>query len=371
MKQKKILIATKFFHPDITPRAFRAFELAREFARKGHEVVVITEKRNYNYDLIEREYKIKVKAIVNNHPPELKGNNVFIRTLRFGLNHFLLYPLIMLTKHFKTALMKEEGYDLLISIAFPYPVHFGVALAKKRNTKLTSTWVADCGDPFSGIEGTRLPFPYYYKTLEKWFSSKPDFITIPIQEARKAYLQSCQNKIRIIPQGFDFDIVRTLPKYTKTNKVTFAYAGSVGSSRLDPSKLLDYLTEIETDFKFIIYTKNKPFLSKYKELLREKLELRDYVPREQLLRELSAMDFLIHIETKSSVQKSSKLIDYTLINKPILPIKTKEVDRQRFNDFLQGNYSEGLKISNIEDYNIINVANQFLNLSIENKNIEC
>ncbi len=101
MKQKKILIATKFFNPDITPRAFRAFELAKEFARRGHLVTVLTEKRDFNYTNIELKNNFKVKATVKNHPKELKGMRWLERLIRFALDYFFLYPLIYLAKHFK------------------------------------------------------------------------------------------------------------------------------------------------------------------------------------------------------------------------------------------------------------------------------
>lgn len=38
----KILIVSRSYYPLNTPRSFRTTELAREFARSGHEVSVVT-----------------------------------------------------------------------------------------------------------------------------------------------------------------------------------------------------------------------------------------------------------------------------------------------------------------------------------------
>ncbi len=43
---------------------------------------------------------------------------------------------------------------------------------------------------------------------------KVNYITVPIEEAREAYYEEFRNKIRVIPQGFDFSDVQ-LAKYEK------------------------------------------------------------------------------------------------------------------------------------------------------------
>ena len=60
---KNILITTYFFYPEILPRAFRAFELAKEFAIRGHNVTVYIPNYEYDYSTIEYETGIKVIKI--------------------------------------------------------------------------------------------------------------------------------------------------------------------------------------------------------------------------------------------------------------------------------------------------------------------
>jgi hypothetical protein len=361
MKSKQILIVTRFFHPEITPRAFRAFELAKEFSRQGHKVTVLTTKKDYNYGQVQQKYGFTVKATVTKEPRDLQGGGL-IRVVRFALLHFFQYPFIRLTPFFKKALSLENGYDLLISVAYPYPVHFGVALAKAKNKTLTQTWIADCGDPFAGNQHGRLPYPFYYKWVENWFCKHVDYITIPIEGAKKAYPKKYHHKIRVIPQGFDFTEIT--PNYSESKNVipTFAYAGNLSPGLRDPRPLLEFLITIDRAFKFVIYTKNKSFLKPYKDQLKDKLQVKDFVPRKVLLKELGQMDFLLNLENKGTTQQPSKLIDYALLERPILSINPFDVDENKILDFLNANYDRALAIKNIEQYNIVNVVMDFLEI---------
>jgi len=62
MKAKKeILLVSNGFYPEISPRSYRATELAREFCRQGHKVVVISKYRDYDYSAFLDESKITLK----------------------------------------------------------------------------------------------------------------------------------------------------------------------------------------------------------------------------------------------------------------------------------------------------------------------
>ncbi len=357
---KKILIVTRYFYPDITPRAFRAYELAKEFSRQGHDVTVLTTKREFDYSYIEQRFGICVRAIAKSEPYQIQGGGLK-RVMRYILQWLFLYPSIFLTRSFKRSLKHEAGYDLLISIAHPFSVHFGVASAKINNKALCKTWVADCGDPFVGNGTARLPAPFYFHWLELWFCKKTDYISIPIVEAKPAYPSKYQNKLRVIPQGFDFS--ENNPNYEEGfNAVpTFAYAGMLGDTR-DPRGFLNFLCQLELDFKFIIYTMNYNLLEPYQKMLGKKLEVRCYIPRKELLDVLGKMDFLISFEVESKVQKSSKLIDYALVQRPVLSMKLPNIDKIGLKEFLVGNYEKQMKLDDIEQYNIKNVASDFIDL---------
>ena len=75
-----------------------------------------------------------------------------------------------------------------------------------------------------------------------------------------------------------------------------------------------------------------------------RIELRKYIPRENLLYELSKMDFLLNINNGTNVQTPSKLIDYALTQRPILSIDKGKLDTVLIEKFLQGDYSNSFII---------------------------
>jgi len=127
---------------------------------------------------------------------------------------------------------------------------------------------------------------------------------------------------------------------------------------------LKYLSLINIDFKFIIYTKQKELISEYEEILNGKIEIKNYIPRIDLIQDLSKMDFLINIQNGNKNDSPSKLIDYTLSTRPILNINSYSLNEKAIQKFLSGKYSNyNIALKDIDKYNIKNVTNQFLDLT--------
>ena len=362
MTQKKILIFSKYFFPQITPRAFRATELAIEFAKRGHTVTVLIETQNYDYSIFETQYSIKI--IPFSPVPYLITQKLgFIAKIINGLTFrlLLLHDLALIPNSYK-ALKQLGKFDLLISVAHPFAIHWTAALFTKRKGKIAATWVADCGDPFYNNPEKSHFLPFYFKLIENWFVKFPDYISIPVKNSIAAYPKKCLNKIRIIPQGFDFTAT-PVGKTVKNKNPVFIYAGSLFKKR-NPAFFLEYLSTLENqDFTFVIYTRNTEFLNDYIEILGKKMNVKDYIPREKLLEAIAKADFVIDFKNKKNLQIPSKLIDYALLGKPILSIATNDFSKKGFDQFLNGNYKNKMIIENIEQYNIKNVANKFLLLS--------
>ena len=70
---------------------------------------------------------------------------------------------------------------------------------------------------------------------------------------------------------------------------------------------------------------------------------------------------MVNFENAGSRQSPSKLIDYAIIDKPILSVKTGALDTQVVDEFLQGNYVNRLVVDP-EPYRIEKVARQFIEL---------
>lgn len=353
MQPIKIVIVSHVMYPVLSPRSFRTTELAKQLVRMGHDVTLYTVWNEFDYSAYEKETGIKLKNLGKANL--FIGNNI----LKKILNRLMAYPLIKLIPKVKRAIENENEFDFLITIAAPHSVHWGASFVKRKQFKC---WVADCGDPYM-----KNPFafhPFYFKWLEKRWCKKVNYITVPIEEAREAYYEEFRNKIRVIPQGFDFSDVQ-LAKYEKNKIPTFAYAGNLNKKGRDITSFLKYLATLSYDFKFVVYTKSFSFFRNFEDILKDKMELRNYIPRQSLLYELSKVDFLINVRNDFEVQSPSKLIDYSLAKRPILDISSNFNEHTVFNQFIQGDYTNQLVCPDVSRYDIKNVAESFIDLYVK------
>ena len=362
---KKILLVTNGFYPDISPRSFRATELAKEFARQGHDVTVLTHPRTGTEAYCQKNGIVfKDLGSLTWPIPVPKGSGIVLLFWRIITRFSALlfeYPFIQLVPLLKKALKGVEGYDALISVAVPYPIHWGVALVHTKKNPIAKVWIADCGDPYMGQENDTFKPPFYFGWVEKWFCRKADFITIPIEGAKNAYYKEFHNKIKIIPQGFSFPKLAT--KINKNKKITFAYAGNIGSYQHYALPFFSYLNSIQKDFLFIVYTREKHiYLNNINKNILEKCLFYDYKDRDLLIADLNEVDFLLHFPYKIEIQKSLKLVDYFYLSKPILSFVADEQSYNALDEFLDYNFSKQLDKCNVDDYHIENVAKQFLAL---------
>lgn len=382
MKSKKILLVCYRFYPEISPRSFRAFELSKELSGLGHEVTVLIPNNHYDYKEIMNKYdiniiKIKSGYLFNKNNKVIKNNSNLIEHLDNKKDTILLQLLKNIYKYFHPNgrkfeyfwplflyLKKEKTtYDLTISIAQPISTHLGVALGRLFNKSLTKVAVADYGDPFT-FNPNKKPL-FYYKYLEKFWLKFFDYVSIPITSAKDAFKYfDIENKIKVIPQGFNMEDIK-LKKYKKRDVPHFAYAGIFYEKIRDPRQLFDFLCTIDQDFRFVLYTVKNQLISPYVSRLGNKLIIKDFIPREECIYELSEYDFLINMQNVSSVQSPSKLIDYALTERPVFNFNQTSFDQKLFMEFMNGNYSFEFINNTIElnEYDIKNVTNNFLILS--------
>ncbi len=363
----KILLVSNGFYPEISPRSFRATELAKEFARQGYQVVVYSKYRNFDYSEFLNKHEITFKMWDKDRFPTVpnwkgKIGNILSRGLTRILSLLFEYPGIEDMFKVKNLLKNENGYNLMISFAVPFPVHWGVAWARTKKHPIANIWVADCGDPYMGVINDTFKKPFYFSYLEKSFLRKSDFTTIPKIELKARFNENYHQKIIEIPQGLNFDKVNfTQSVFVHNSIVSFAFAGIFMKNVRDPKELLDYLTTLKQDFRFYVFTSTPSFLEPYLKILEGKLVVSSFILRQDLITFLSKMDFLINIGYDPAVQVPSKLIDYALSGRPILNIKSQFI-AEDFDAFLSGDYKKKHIIEDFEKYNIKNVTNQFLNL---------
>lgn len=363
---KRILIISRYFHPEMSPRAHRTTELALELDRTGHEVEVALPDTNYDYSGFLKDTNIRLSFYgpVRQRPIKLGHSKLGILLSRIIfrlLNLAFEYPNGQLLFKVKRFLKGRGGYDMLISIAQPHPIHWGVAAARRANPDLTRIWVADCGDPFSGTKTDTFQKPAHLKRMENRSFNRADFITVPIPGAVPAYHPKFHSRIRIIPQGFQFKDLPLLELCPEKVTPCFAYSGAFIMGFRDPRNFLDYLLELDMDYRFYIFTRHGYMIQNYVERSKGRIILRDYVPRDTLISHLKSVDFLVNIDNNTSKHSPSKLIDYLQTGRPVLNIEN-QLNIAACNAFMKGDYSMKMDLPDMDEYHIKNVAQKFLSL---------
>ncbi|MAS52207.1 MAG: hypothetical protein CMD20_03275 [Flavobacteriales bacterium] len=365
----KIVIISQHIFPMQTPRAHRTTELMIELAKRGYDVTVYAVLGKYDYTLFQQETGIKIKAIpikwqLIPYSSDLEVRRTFLdKLLGKLLNSRFEFPEIEFKYRIFDVLKKETNIDVLISIADPHHIHWGVARAKEKLKELfPKKWIADCGDPFMMNNHTNDHLLKFEKE-ERFFCKNVDFITVPVEKAPDSYYPEYKNKFRIIPQGFRFQTPENQVFSPINSTPTFVFAGTFLRDIRNPEKIFEFLSSYKGVFKFVIYTKYLELVDPYMTTLGDKLEIRNQVSREELLSELKKMDFLLNLENENSPgQTPSKLIDYSIANRPILSLQPSKPNLNQLQSFLEGDYSEAYTVKNLEQFKIENVVDKFLDL---------
>lgn len=375
----KIHILTACFHPELHPRAFRAFELARECARQGDDVHITTLTRveSVDYDSMQQEYGFHLHFIelykrqlgqtsqtgfsfTSINPLKQKCYAAYRRVVEYLLdgNMFRYAPKIA------KQLNISPDTDIFIALSTPFMDIYAGALYRKENHLPDTCFIADSGDPFSGSQQTKRAF--YMRWLEHWVYKKYDYLAIPTDNARAAYKRVIEeSKIRIIPQGFDFAST-PIARYIKNGVPTFAYAGVFYRDIRNPEFLFTFLSQLKQDFVFRLYLRHRdPYteaiIDKYRTSLGGRLQIQYGTERTKLIYELSKCDFLIDIRNNNKTQLPSKLIDYGITKRPIFHCAEQDFNDKVFESFLSNDYSSAKPID-ITPYDIKTIVQHFKEL---------
>lgn len=373
----KIQLLTGYFYPSVHPRAFRAYELAKEFAVQGHQVEVFntTTVEGFDYDALAKGLNIKIYNLGFYKEKKAKEVTVkkynqfviFIMNIyRFLLSYLLDGRTLFMSRKIANYLLKnaERDVNLFISFSTPFMDIYAASLYRSKAKITQCTFVADSGDPYYYCLQTSRAF--YFKYIEKWVYKYQDKLTIPMEAAKPAYTPIIEDsKIRIIPQGFNFDDT-PLAEYKVNEVPTFSYAGVFYMDIRNPKFLFDYLVSLKTEFKFRIFMRMSTpqveyFIDKYKPILGEKLEFVYGLDRKSLIYELSKSDFLININNTMTSQLPSKLIDYGIAKRPIFSCDSTTFDSSLFDKFMLGEYQGEYKVD-ISQYDIQVLAKSFIDI---------
>lgn len=365
-----IRIVVGGYYPKIHPRAFRATELAKEFVRQGHRVTVIcmSTEDGFDYDAYSLETGIKVihykifsgkrTALVASQ----SSHSVLGRLKRFMINYFICGDLFRHSESISKVLGKLKGADMAIVLSTPFAVHYGYSKYVRKKGKPCFT-VLDSGDPFYYSKQTKRAI--WFKYIEKQIYKCCDYLTIPTENAIRLYSPIIPiEKIKVIPQGFD---MRNLKLYSGefSGQIKIAYAGVFYWDIRNPEFLIRYLDQCDADYVFYLYmrfpdSQLKATIKKYPNFA-NRVKVAYNLPHDDLLYELSKMDFLVNIENLSNTQMPSKLIDYGMTKRPIFSCKESTFSTEKMDKYLNREYVDSYIVA-VDNYNIEKIAGEFIAL---------
>ena len=360
----KILIISRHTFPMQSPRAFRTAELSEELSRLGHDVLLYTVQGKYDYSEYEKETGVTMRSIKTRWATSASDgsmrHNIIDRLMFHFFHRILFFPEIEFKFCVSDIIKENPYYDLLITIAYPHSIHMGAARAKKKYSSLfPKTWIADCGDPF--FNNPFIKFPRYMEKYERGWCEAVDYITVPTEGSKDGYFAEYRDKIRVIPQGFDFSKT-PVGEYKKNDIPTFIFCGSVYPGKRDVRSFMDFLLARKEPFKFKLMMKS-PLDAKYEVESNHQIEYIIGKDRKEVIMECSKADFLINVINPNRTQTPSKLIDYGISGRPVLNISNDFCEHEEFEEFCAGDYHQQLVLPDLKQYKIINVAKQFLSLA--------
>lgn len=368
----KILIISAHVFDKYSPRALRTKELYLALLKKGVEVDLICH-RYFNAENIEFQQNKDIIDLEDINLPIIKPQGVFvIRKVISSLNAIASwlfeYPNIkyffLLRRVFKKHPLK--GYDAIITIAQPYPLHWGLAsFSNKKRKEIGKIWIADCGDPYSFNQNHIMRPVFYLRLVERWFMRRCDSVIVPIVEAKYFYYKEFNRKITVIPQGLSFpERLEVHSPENLNNPIVFGYAGNILAYSKRARHFLSFLNSVELDFRFIIFTDSTDF---FRDNLSDeafaKCIIHTRISRYTMLEILERVDFLIYFPYEKPGQQPFKLIDYSFLKKPIFNYQGNAEDYNIFYEFMDRNYNNKYKnVLDLENHLSDVVAAQFLGL---------
>ena len=375
----KIHIICGLFYPELHPRAFRATELALEFVRRGHQVTVSLNKTldGFDYESYIKQSGVKINRMGIQHGglneaavvTKIQNRSVLYRKFYEVTAYLTGRSIFIRSRKIAGKMCVDSDVDMIIAISTPFICILGTSYyLRKHHFKDSCVMIADSGDPFYYSKQNNLA--PWFKVVERNAYKQFDYLTIPVETAMPGYNRLIpESKIRIIPQGFNMNSLR-LFKGEHQKPVKFAYSGVFYMDIRNPEFLFAFLDKQTSDYEFHWFMRYEDpaftnMLEKYPNLKAKTIK-RVALGRDELLYELSRMDFLLNLENTSNTQLPSKLIDYGMVERPVFSCNKENFSEQKMLDYLNGNYHDSMVID-IEKYKIENVAQQFLDL-YEEKN---
>ena len=353
-KEGRILLVAYSYPPLQDPQSIRWFNFSNLLAQKGYKIDVITIKlpdsliksnkfrlhsnitvfRIFPGPLENIAYNLKAKIGTDEVGNLLKRQKRRFRLLKTGywsirkiMNNILIGGLRTEWLPFCLNFLKSidiSKYSVLITSQEPFVDSLIGLSIKKKNPDLR--WIADMGDI--------LLSPYYPKWrqkadihVEKRIMKNTDRVILTNKNALKLVSKRYDmetDKFAIITQGFSPYAADSHKKH-KNMRFTLFFAGSFYKGFREPDSLIEALSAVDANIKFVIAGTNEFFMDRF-EAIADKIEFLGLVPYFESLKLQRKADILVNISNKQLYQVPGKFFEYLGSGRPILDIVYDEND---------------------------------------------
>lgn len=361
----RILIVSVFFPPKNSIASQRPYSWAKHLSRLGHDVTVLTTRKigqtddtlslSGKFDLIEvsvpgMEFLSRLLD-TSGHPSSSsrhQGRQEYLKSsMRWLVRHFrkfqqaygVMYACRMPEIHDLWVIpayhrIPPGDWDLVVTTAWPYSVHFiGWMLKKRQRAKL---WIADWRDLWTGNH--MYPGLPLLRSVEHWleikFNTTADIVTTVSEPLAHSLAERCGDKVKVIYNGFDEEDYTTLPEqriFANDEKIRIVYTGSLYPGKRDPSPLFQAIARLAESGVLPPGKLEVIFASKLLDVtgLAKQFGVSNYVtcvgflPREQALRMQRDSNVLLFLEFDAPGVEgilTGKLFEYLHAGPPILAI---------------------------------------------------
>lgn len=352
---RDLLLVAYHFPPHMTPHSLRWYHLSRELAGLGYTIDVVTSRmpqrfqddffkphRNVAvhrtfpglfFDSTFRLSREKIPKDVTSSaeapdPGWMKLQKIHGATLRL-LNTLFIPDAYGEWLPFAVAraltLSKRYRYRFVISTSEPRVGHL-VGWWVKRATALP--WIADYGDPWIYPVGHSYE-PEWKKHLLQKIEGRilrdVDALTLAARGIGRIYRERypglCDRPMRVVAQGYDSDLMSTLPPLGHSG-FRLVYCGSLYPKLRDPRAVFQAVQSIEAnDFQWLIAGRINEFSEMVRRpLLQDRILHTGFVHHRTALSLEKGATVLLHIANASDVQVPGKIYEYLGAARPILVV---------------------------------------------------
>lgn len=352
---KSVLIVSYLFEPLNAIGSLRPSKLAKYLSNKGYEVTVFTshktltckEYKPLNFSIIydlENVRTVKSTDSVSHNKHKIDIPIVFPSGLRDELKALYRTSLvykesILFLDRFKEQLINKRidasNFDCVITTYGPVgSLLAGIAI---KRIQPSIKWINDFRDPIV----TKLP-PHSIKLfnlkLQNYSVKLCDKVTTVSKGYRNRIKQGTDiSKFAIIPNGFDSDEIQNIPIISSTSFFDMAYVGSLYEGKRDLGPLFEALRQIIDEgvlpkSKIVFHYAGRDISYLHEQAKRysisEIIHDHGFLSREECLRLQLASRFLVLSTWNEKGEEGvfpGKLIEYMMMNKPIISIVNGEL----------------------------------------------